>query len=1125
MEEFVNQNPTEVNFKSDFDFLFALMVCTGYDEQGKKVWEDVGFPSWDWRVKLTTPNSPTPFIASSKGGRLTNCVNDGGKIRIVCNSHGLKPGAMSAEIWCDIPDGIYPDGARTEVTPRPVGITLVTGATPMAPDIEIKAMLPFIKGEAFTYEDFTPEQLESFVAPAKEAAEAVTAKLTEWTGSVGDIVKTSEEAAAQAATTIESVNSATAEIMSTNEKALADIAEATRQAQELVGTVTEVSAKAESASAAAQKASADTQALIGEATSKIADAERYATLAREAAKLATESAATSDELAIKAQTNITNAVKALADVNAIAVKVEADSKEMLRAEEGRKAAENARAEAESARKDAEMERQSAEQGREDAEAERERVESARVLAEESREKSEQSRVKAEVSRHEAETSRQEAERLRSLSEDERETSETERESNEEQRIRKENARTTAEEQRQCAEEARQNIFNEVAAKSEQVVDNANKSLEAANHTLNTYETRMRNLEEDVKVIEAQTRGLFAQPELYRKSKRMCVGAWDYDNLSPDAQEVYGDSSAADCWEFVLVDCEAPANTDGSQPVVGVLKRDNIFRFKDGGFAPAVGITEEMRAECDDELYLDAALTQKVCEAGEFDAAAFYNAHGIAPLYNSQGVKVRQLLPWETTEKKYSVFKASTKLLYPIDRLVGDSGTEWSGVMEDDLRWDGLNVTQFKLAPTGITPSAVCTVGDKSRCFFFDYDADHAYCRGTAGQGGIITMFRGGTYPRCSDMHQGSAGTRARANNADPALSYPFAESGAHAFNVFNLCLEAKYGTKNLNAPDTWGTGISSNDACANSEQWLRNGGVRYRLQGEETWTYEKFNSTPAKIRHNNANGSTNWNVWLNLEWPKERCMEAQVAMSWATELGIAECEEFECYGGEYWYESVPCADTADMSVRVYRQLRQHGRKAYSPEGEEVTFDVEVMLRMSLYDGVTLSGDIFSYNGGGSFLVGLSNGTTTNNEAHAYLQPDQRKWGKVATVYTDNGDPDFRWDFEDTYIDLGTYTQLGNNQIRHRMPWTSNKLLNGGTMQTGECAYNYDHNYWGNTEASKGKRYLVGERSRLYASLTICSRRSVNCSAGFPNSIRYICASAQVLLAEGWCNPDAVRGEK
>lgn len=603
----------------------------------------------------------------------------------------------------------------------------------------------------------------------------------------------------------------------------------------------------------------------------------------------------------------------------------------------------------------------------------------------------------------------------------------------------------------------------------------------------------------------------SNPELFRSSKFVAMGSWNYDDLNPDAVDFYGDKSFANCWDFVLIDCDAPANADGTQPIVGKLKRNNLLRFADGSFAPTVGITEAMRAECDVELYLDAEHTQKYCDAGTFNAETFYNEHGMAKLYNSEGAEVRVLRPWETTERKYSVFLATDKDLYPIDRLVGNSGQEWSGVMGVPLRWDGLDVEKFKLAPTGISPSGVCTVDNKSRCFFFVYEPDNNNCKSSNGINDSITMFRNGrTYPRVNDMHQGTAGTRARANNADPTASYPFAEGGQHAFNVFNLCLEAKYGTKNLNNGGKWGTGISSNEGVSTENIWLANGNVRYKVSGASDYEYHTLNTTPTDIFTNASNGKTHWSNWLNREYPKEQCMESQMAMSFANERGIAEGEHFDFYGGEYWYYDVPGTNRDDMSARVYKIMSQQGCPAFDANGAEITFDVDVILRMSLYDGATLSGDIFSYNQGGCYYVGRYSGQNTNNEIQTYLEPDQRKWGQVQTVY--KGEADYRWSFEDTYIYLGEHIATGNGWIKHRQPWSANKLSNGGNIITGECAHNYDYTYWG---SEREKRYLVGVCSRLEARYTTCSRRSVNCNYGFAYMLCSACASAQVLLPTGW----------
>lgn len=640
-----------------------------------------------------------------------------------------------------------------------------------------------------------------------------------------------------------------------------------------------------------------------------------------------------------------------------------------------------------------------------------------------------------------------------------------------------------------------------------------------------YTNGQQAQDERLSQLENLVTGGSANPELFRKAKNIAIGAWNHDDLNPDAIDFYGDKAVAGCWDFVLVDCEAAANSDGTQPVIGKLKHNNLLRFDDGRFAPTVGITEAMRAECDVELYLDSAHTQKYCDAGAFNAEAFYSEHGMAKLYNADGTEVRVLRPWETTETKYSVFLATDRTLYPIDRLVGNSGTEWSGVMEIPLKWDGLDIEKFALAPTGITPTAFCTVENKARCFFFAYEADHAYCRSSEGKNKAVTMFSNSrTYPRCIDVSQSSAGTKSRANNTDPLASYPFAEGGALARNVYNLCLEAKYGSKNLNDANKWGTGISSDNACNSEATWLANGGVRYKLTGADTYTYQPFYLEPTNLFiKTDGSSKTYWNDWLNQEYPKEQCMESQMAMSFANETGVAEGERFDFYGGTYWYYDVPQADRTYMSARVYKIMTQNGcAGAYGTDGNPVTFDVEVVLRMSLYDGATLSGDIFSYDNGGCYLIGKYSGSITNNTIRAYIEPDQRRWGPVQTVLS--SEADYHWPFESTYIPLDEYVATGNNWMRKRQSWGTGKLAAGGNLTSGECAYNYDHCYWASDNANIGKLYLVGVRSRLIANNTFCSRRSVYCYYvhGFPN--RNTCASAQVLLPTGWRSRGATQGK-
>ena len=59
-------------------------------------------------------------------------------------------------------------------------------------------------------------------------------------------------------------------------------------------------------------------------------------------------------------------------------------------------------------------------------------------------------------------------------------------------------------------------------------------------------------------------------------------------------------------------------------------------------------------------------------------------------------------------------------------------------------------------------------------------------------------------------------------------------------NTYITCLEAFYGTKYLHNALMFGSGISSNDSCSNEENWLQNGGVRYKKHDETAWKYAKW---------------------------------------------------------------------------------------------------------------------------------------------------------------------------------------------------------------------------------------------------------------------------------------------
>lgn len=171
-----------VNYKSDFDFILPFPVCRAQDDGTCKP-EEIGWPEFDWSARLWASSKSNVFVASRKGGVLTNCYEDKGRIHIVCNNHHLGKGVLNVEIHAELPDGIYPDNVRDVFSPHSLGIELVDGPGDCATDIEVEYMLPYIKGpkgdpgdkgdkgDAFTYADFTEAQIEELQRPATEAAE------------------------------------------------------------------------------------------------------------------------------------------------------------------------------------------------------------------------------------------------------------------------------------------------------------------------------------------------------------------------------------------------------------------------------------------------------------------------------------------------------------------------------------------------------------------------------------------------------------------------------------------------------------------------------------------------------------------------------------------------------------------------------------------------------------------------------------------------------------------------------------------------------------------------------------------------------------------------------------------
>lgn len=604
------------------------------------------------------------------------------------------------------------------------------------------------------------------------------------------------------------------------------------------------------------------------------------------------------------------------------------------------------------------------------------------------------------------------------------------------------------------------------------------------------------------------------------SKDYYVAENDEKTGSPKFLNGKGNKDFLAEWHPFLID-HTRNEGDGTKPI-GQLMNNNFFRFTTGAFAPTVGITEEMRAACDVQLYTDKEHTTKLtlkngvivtdkAGAHPYDAAEVYNSLGLVDLYDANGNKVRQLLPWETTETKYSINIGRYDTLYPVDRQVGKSGATLSGVFLKQTRYDGIDSGRFPLIGTAIAPCPVTTVEGKTRNFFYAYAVGDTNTTNGAGEyAELCSMYvnDGRTYPRVSDVSQVTNITYARKNNADPTSPLPFAEGGYHALNTFILCMELYYGTKYLHDNNLFGSGISSNDVCNSESTYLANGGVRIKEQGTKDWAYYQF-AAQTPFGCNTELKKANLSSFINNYRPKEQCMESQMAASWATEFGIAENTEFEAYGVKYKYKNIAgVKGLADgmMNCKVYR-TKVGTCKGYKTAESQATYDIELSLRMSLIQGMNISGDVFAYWGGGCACVGTYKNALTGSSVDFYLESEQSKWVNDKDVTKSNLGT---FACEKVYSKLGTFGSpiLSDGYTKKRLGFMPYKIENGGGIGSWQCMYAWTHPYWTSTENT---RVLIGLRFRGDARYSACSQRFLYAyySASIA-SVRYA-GSAQCVL--------------
>ncbi len=248
-----------INYKSDFVLRERFRNGQG---------DVVSLPEVDFTLRYWV-RSGRVFEASRVGGEYINCVPDGDALLVMLKDHNLGEGALKHELRLSLDNALFADGVQNVYYPECLNIELwqwksdsegVTECDTVAAYTRGKAFtyadftpeqLAALKGDPFTFEDFTPAQITDLRRPADDAAEA--ARKT-----VGELVSKSEQATNDATAATKACNDATATnkaATKASEQATVESRKATAAAQGAAQTVEEKIAKLDELLALAEEAS------------------------------------------------------------------------------------------------------------------------------------------------------------------------------------------------------------------------------------------------------------------------------------------------------------------------------------------------------------------------------------------------------------------------------------------------------------------------------------------------------------------------------------------------------------------------------------------------------------------------------------------------------------------------------------------------------------------------------------------------------------------------------------------------------------------------------------------------------------------------------------------------------
>lgn len=260
-----------INFKSDFIVRERFRDASG---AFVAIPQEVDFELRYW-VK-----PGRQFVASRIAGNYTNCHPDGDALLVIFKDHGFCEGVLKHELHLRLANDFMPDGVQNVYYPEDMRVQLWHLGDDALGVIESGVVAAYTRGLPFTFDDFTPAQIEVLQRPALDAARtadeatkrANTAageaeRLTRELSRTGEqVVNDCTAATDEARTATRNADTATGEARTATDKAREATDKVLKQARELDATSGAAVRDCNAAKVAADKSKADADIAAKSAT-------------------------------------------------------------------------------------------------------------------------------------------------------------------------------------------------------------------------------------------------------------------------------------------------------------------------------------------------------------------------------------------------------------------------------------------------------------------------------------------------------------------------------------------------------------------------------------------------------------------------------------------------------------------------------------------------------------------------------------------------------------------------------------------------------------------------------------------------------------------------------------------